>query len=72
LHHEKIQVDGGCKFKGYFEQACKNRNIPFFVLPVRSPQINDTVERDNGTLKYEFYSLYNKSDDLKAINDSLQ
>ena len=67
-----IQVDGGSEFRGDFEQACKNRKIPLFVIPVRTPQINGTVERGNGTFKYEFYSLYDKNDDLKTINDSLQ
>jgi transposase len=67
-----VQVDGGCEFRGEFEQACKSRNIPLFVIPVRSPQINGTVERENGTVKYEFYSLYDKNDNLQAINDSLQ
>jgi len=67
-----IQVDGGCEFRGDFEEACKNRNIPLFVIPVRSPQINGAVERGNGTLKYEFYSLYDKNDNLTSINGALQ
>jgi transposase len=67
-----VQVDGGSEFKGEFEQACKSRNIPLFVTPPRSPQINGAVERGNGTVKYEFYSLYDKGDNLSHINDSLQ
>lgn len=67
-----VQVDGGSEFKGEFEQACKSRKIPLFVTPARSPQINGAVERGNGTVKYEFYSLYDKNDNLQHINDSLQ
>lgn len=67
-----IQVDGGSEFRGDFEQACKIRKIPLFVIPVRSPQINGTVERGNGILKYEFYGLYGENDDLNTINYSLQ
>ena len=57
---------------GDFEKACKNRNIPLFVTPPRSPQINGSVERCNGTVKYEFYSQYDKNDSTSTINDSLK
>ena len=67
-----IQVDGGSEFRGEFEQACKKLHIPLFVTPVRSPQTNAFVERGNGIVKYEFYKLYNKKDNLETINDSLQ
>jgi len=52
-----IQVDGGSEFMSVFEQACAKKAIPLFVLPPYSPQLNGTVERCNGTFKYEFYSL---------------
>ena len=67
-----IQVDGGSEFMGEFEKACKDRNIPLYVLPPRSPTMNAFVERGNGTVKYEFYSLYDKSDNLDSINASLK
>ena len=67
-----IQVDGGSEFMGTFEKACKSRNIPLYVLPPRSPKLNAFVERGNGIVKEEFYSLYDKSDNLNSINNALQ
>lgn len=67
-----IQVDGGCEFRGDFEQACKKRLIPLFVNPPRCPELNGCVERSHGTTKDEFYSLYNEKDNLEDINSSLQ
>jgi len=67
-----IQVDGGTEFRGEFEEACKRRNIPLFVIPPRSPKINGTVERNNGTVKYEFYSQYDKASNIGSVNNSLQ
>jgi len=67
-----IQVDGGSEFMGDFEKACKDRNIPLFVLPPRMPKMNAFVERGNGTVKYEFYKLYDKQNNLDSINCYLQ
>lgn len=53
-----LQVDGGSEFKGDFEIACAKLNIPLFVLPPRSPEMNGCVERVNGTFKDEFYAMY--------------
>ena len=66
-----IQVDGGSEFRSEFEQQCKDFKIPLKVLPPRSPQINGTVERSNGILKEEFYSLYNSGNNLRSINEKL-
>ena len=44
-----------------FEQACKEYNIPLYVLPPRSPELNGGVERINRTWREEFYDFY---DDL--------
>lgn len=67
-----IQVDGGSEFMGDFEQACKKRQYPLFVIPPRSPQINGSVERVHGTIKSEFYSQYNHNDSVNVINFYLQ
>jgi transposase/transposase-like protein len=58
---EDIQVDGGPEFRDKFEAACKNKKLPLFVLPPRSPKINGKVERLNQTWKDEFY-LQNYND----------
>jgi hypothetical protein len=55
-----LQVDGGSEFMGEFEAAAKNNAIPLWVLPPRSPRLNGTVERGNGTVKYEFYAQYDR------------
>ena len=52
-----IQIDGGSEFKKYFEQECKKRDIPLFVLPPRSPKLNGCVERANRTHREEFYEV---------------
>ena len=67
-----IQVDGGSEFMKDFEQECKNKNIDLYVLPPRSPEYNGTVERANGTVKYEFYHFYRGSLILEKINKQLQ
>ncbi len=67
-----IQVDGGSEFMGDFEQSCKNKAIPLYVLPPRSPEYNGNAERANGTAKYEFYSQYDGGTSLHHIRKNLQ
>ena len=67
-----IQVDGGSEFMGAFERAAKELDIPLYVLPPRMPKMNAYVERVNGTVKYEFYKLYDKSNSLELINHHLK
>lgn len=55
---KSIQIDGGSEFMGDFELACQAANIPLFVLPPKSPELNGVVERTNGSSKYEFYASY--------------
>lgn len=66
-----IQVDGGSEFMGDFEAACKAKNIPLYVLPPRSPEMNGRVERINSTVKSEFYKLYEGKGNLEVINTHL-
>ena len=64
-----IQVDGGGEFMADFEQLCKKMDIKLYVLPPRSPKLNGTVERSNGTFHYEFYALnpqFNKIDEISV------
>jgi transposase InsO family protein len=51
-----IQIDGGSEFMAEFELACRDRNLPLYVLPPRSPKLNGAVERCNGAWRYEFYA----------------
>ena len=53
---KSIQVDGGFEFRKYFEEACKELNIPLFVLPPYSPKYNGRIERSNRTIREEFYN----------------
>lgn len=67
-----IQVDGGSEFRSEFEEACRQRNIPLYVLPPRSPEKNGQVERGNSTFKYEFYFTYQGSCSLEFLRDELK
>jgi putative transposase len=53
---KSIQVDGGSEFMKEFEQRCKERSIPLFVLPPKRPQWNGGVERGNRTFREDFYA----------------
>jgi transposase InsO family protein len=53
-----IQVDGGSEYKAEFEAACKEKGLPLYVLPPRSPKLNGCVERGNRTHREEFYEVY--------------
>lgn len=68
---QSIQVDGGSEFMGEFEQACKNYNIPLYVLPPKSPECNGVVERANGSAKFEFYYLYDGPSNLFGLRQEL-
>jgi putative transposase len=66
-----FQVDGGSEFKAGFETACRNLNIPLFVLPPKSPKLNGHVERANRTHTEEFYELYDGPWTVAAITPAL-
>ena len=65
---EAVQVDGGSEFKAEFERECRERAIPLWVLPPRSPELNGHVERAIGTWRYEFYGCRDIPDDLVKVN----
>jgi len=62
-----IQIDGGSEFMAEFEIACRDRNLPLYVLPPRSPKLNGAVERCNGAWRYEFYATVDLPDRLDKI-----
>lgn len=67
-----VQVDGGSEFMKNFEEACEKNSIPLFVLPPRSPKYNGTVERTNGTFRYEFYQACDLGYSLPEIRKDLE
>jgi len=67
-----IQVDGGSEFMAEFEAACREAQIPLYVLPPRRPQYNGCVERANATTRYEFYARYDGPLNLAAVNHALR
>ncbi len=69
----QVQVDGGSEFKGAFEQACAERDIPLHVLPPRSPKLNGHVESFNGLLRREFFNFYRSlPGEIALLNEALQ
>ena len=67
-----IQVDGGSEFMKDFEEACKEKDIPLFVLPPKLPKYNGNVERCNGVTRDEFYLLYDGDYTVGSIRNELQ
>jgi putative transposase len=66
-----LQVDGGSEFMASFETACRDRRLPLFVLPPKSPKLNGAVERANGSWRYEFYAVYDLPATLAELNPLL-
>ena len=53
-----VQVDGGSEFRRDFEEACREADIPLFVLPPKSPERNGCVEKANDSSRTEFWGLH--------------
>lgn len=66
-----VQVDGGSEFQAAFEEACREKNIPLFVLPPRSPKLNGHVERTHRTHREEFYEVYDGDLEMEPLNQAL-
>ena len=62
-----IQIDGGSEFMAEFETACRDKNLPLYVLPPRSPKLNGAVERCNGAWRYEFYATVDLPTNIDKI-----
>ena len=39
-----IQIDGGSEFMAEFQTACRDRKIPLYVLPPRSPKTEHLIQ----------------------------
>jgi transposase InsO family protein len=66
-----IQIDGGSEFMGEFEDACRRQQLKLFVLPPRSPKLNGSVERSNGTWRYEFYWCYDLPLEIDELREEV-
>ena len=64
-----IQTDGGSEFKGEFERACQQLNIPLRIIPPYSPKHNSKVENFNGTVRRE---VFNFISDIELSVDGVQ
>lgn len=70
---KSIQVDGGSEFMKDFEEACKIKGIPLYVLPPKRPQYNGGVERMNRTMREDFYARKDlHADSLGAFRHALK
>jgi len=67
-----LQVDGGSEFAAEFEEACRQKELPLFVLPPNSPKLNGHVERSHRTHNEEFYQVHAQSDQVPVLNDQLR
>jgi transposase InsO family protein len=68
-----IQVDGGSEFMKDFEQACKDKGIPLYVLPPKRPQYNGGVERMNRTMREDLYARQDLlADDIARFRAAVQ
>jgi IS30 family transposase len=72
---KSIQTDGGSEFMKYFEETCKEHNIPLYILPPHKPKYNGRVERSNRIMREEFYmdnELLKLTDSLGAFRNKLK
>lgn len=67
-----LQVDGGSEFAAEFEEACRQKELPLFVLPPKSPKLNGHVERSHRTHNEEFYEVLANSDQPEILNRQLR
>lgn len=67
-----ISVDNGSEFMADFEAACASRGIRLFVLPIRSPKLNGSVERANRTHTEEFYEVTDAEPELAPLQAALR
>jgi transposase InsO family protein len=67
-----LQVDGGSEYAAEFELACQQKEIPLFVLPPKSPQLNAHVERSHRTHHEEFYQVQADSTEVTRLNQQLR
>jgi len=67
-----IQVDGESEFRVEFEQACREKGVRLFVLPLRSLKLNGHVDWAERTHTEEFHDRYMGELDLKSLNQPMR
>jgi len=67
-----IQIAGGSEVKAVFERAGQALGIALFVLPPRSPKLNEHVARAHRTHQEELYDLVEVPESLAEHNAWLQ
>ena len=68
---ENIQTNNGSEFKKYFEETCRQLNIPQYYSRIKTPKDNAVRERFNRTLKEEFIQLGDMTDNTVLFNQRL-
>ena len=67
-----IQTDNGSEFAGYFDQCCRDNDLPHFFNYPRHPQSNGHLERFNKTIQEQFVNWHtDELDDLETFNRNL-
>lgn len=67
-----IQTDNGKEFLKYFDELCKELNLPHYFIEARHPKQNTYVENSHGSDEREFYQQGNVDKDIEAMNMSLE
>ncbi len=67
-----LQVDGVRTFMAEFEAACRERALPLFARPPRSPELNGYVERGNRTYRTEFWEVHDGDLKLPPLQQALR
>jgi len=68
---KSIQTDNGKEFLKYFDQLCKELNLPHYYIEARHPKQNTYVENSHGSDEREFYQQGNVDKDIEAMDKSL-
>jgi len=66
-----IQTDNGKEFLKYFDELCKELNLPHYFIEARHPKQNTYVENSHGFDEREFYQQGNVDKDISAMDKAL-
>jgi transposase InsO family protein len=69
---KNIQTDNGPEFLKYFDDLCKNMNIPHYFIEARHPKQNTYVESSHGADEKEFYLQGNIGYDIESMQRNLE
>lgn len=69
---KNIQTDNGPEFLKYFDNLCKELNLPHYFIEARHPKQNTYVENSHGSDEKEFYLQGNIGYDIESMQRSLE